>query len=274
MRSLYSSFFAIVSLLLLGIERVQSHSWIDDIQAEGKGVLGYIRGYAGRNNEVDVHNTYQPGQRSSPVCKPNSQSKPTTPLAGFPRLRAPPGAHILAHHTENGHVSRPEAPDAFSGYTYWYGTSKPSSSHTLQNALDWTSDGRGGKGDGRFLSRSTYDDGECAEPGNTAISKERGVGPTGRMKPCVDNFTLPDDLDIGSTYSVYWVWDFSGHFGSRNAKHVEWYTSCMDIDIVAPYGAGRGSNSGDSDSGSGNTGGGTRESTSSGGNTGGTSNTG
>ncbi|RPA92532.1 hypothetical protein L873DRAFT_1709393, partial [Choiromyces venosus 120613-1] len=211
----------------------------------------------------------------SPVCKPNTQSKPTTPLPGFPRLQAPPGAHILARHTENGHVSRAEAPDAFSGYTYWYGTSKPSTSHTLQNVLDWTSDGTGGKGDGRFLSRGTYDDGECAEPGDTVISKERGIGPGGQIKSCVDNFTLPGDLEIGSTYSVYWVWDFSGHFGSKNTKHIEWYTSCIDIDIVASYGAGRSSGSGNSNSGNGNTGGGTRETSSSGGSAGSTaSNTG
>jgi len=262
MRLCYFDFFALLSLILLCVEKVQSHSWvgkyspiyhypqlthtcqIDDIQVEGVGVLGYIRGYgislslhpfspflplnsipqkntAGRNNQVDVHNSYQPTQRSSPVCKPDSQAKPATPLPGFPRLRAPPGAHILSRHTENGHVSLPSAPDAFSGYTYWYGTSKPSSSHTLQNTLDWTSDGRGGKGDGRFLARGTYDDGECAEPGNTAISKERGIGPGGQIKSCVDRFALPEDLEIGSTYSVYWVWDFSGHFGSKNTKHVE-----------------------------------------------------
>lgn len=175
----------------------------------------------GRDSEVDIHNTYNPTARSSRVCKPPSQSYPTTQSPKFPRLQAAPGSHILARHTENGHVSKPEADDAFSGYTYWYGTSLPSSTHTLQNALDWTSDGTGGKGDGRFLSRGTYDDGKCAEPNDTPISKARGVGPTGKMRSCIDGFTLPEDLKVGTTYSVYWVWDFSSHFGSRYPGHIE-----------------------------------------------------
>jgi hypothetical protein len=176
---------------------------------------------AGRDSQVDVHNTYQPTQRSSLVCKPPSQSNPTVQLAKFPRLQAPPGARILARHTENGHVSKPDASDAFSGYTYWYGTSSPSPRHTLQNALDWTSDGKGGRGDGIFLGRGTYDDGKCAEPNDTPISKARGVGSRGKMKDCIDSFKLPEGLKPGTTYTVYWVWDFSGHFGSKAPKHIE-----------------------------------------------------
>jgi len=50
---------------------------------------------------------------------------------------------------------------------------------------------------------------------------------------------IPVDIPIGSTYSIYWVWDWPTIPGVDVAEGKdEYYTTCSDIDIVINPAAG------------------------------------
>lgn len=162
---------------------------------------------------------------------------------------------MVAFHTENGHVSLPATSSSKSGRTYWFGTTNQQKIPTLGDVLKWKDAGVEEDGPGQYMGASTYDDGKCAEPNRSPISAQRGVGPTGVGKPCKDSgFDIPKGLKPGTILTVYWVWDFSEHFGPNPnffevrplesesrvspaqktlSEIVQWYSSCLDIDIIA-----------------------------------------
>ena len=148
-------------------------------------------------------------------------------------MSASPGDSIQGTYLENGHISKPDAPDGTPGTIYWFGTANAKPDDTLANVKQWTVDGKGGDGRGRLLANpSNFDDGTCVEPNGTPIANQRKAA--GGGGPCKSAFKLPQDAKVGSTFTVYWVWDYSNHFGPTKKGHVEWYTSCMDIQVVAP----------------------------------------
>lgn len=105
---------------------------------------------------------------------------------------------------------------------------------TIPDLLKWTKDGKGGNGKGRLLSVTNFDDTLCFEFNDTQVSQGRFAvagGEHGQSTPCTSQFQVPDDVKA-DMYTVYWLWDFSEHFGKEQPGHVEWYTSCMDIEIV------------------------------------------
>lgn len=147
-----------------------------------------------------------------PICKLNQQSPKNS--VSFPRLKAAPGDRVVAFHTENGHVSLPATSSSKSGRTYWFGTTNQLKMPTLGDVLKWKDAGVEEDGPGQYMGASTYDDGKCAEPNRSPISAQRGVGPTGVGKACKDSgFDIPKGLKPGTIFTVYWVWDFSEHFG-------------------------------------------------------------
>ncbi|KAL7273845.1 hypothetical protein RUND412_003281 [Rhizina undulata] len=217
---------------------VNSHSWIDNLRVVGvtlgitsdisNNTLGYIRAYEGH---IDASATYliQDPQLEVNICRPSQQTSTNTP--DYPRLEAPAGAYIQGEYLENGHISKPTAPDAIVGDIYWYGTFEPKVDETLANVRNWTLDGSGGNKRGMLLAKpSSFDDGVCIEPNGSPIATERlaeGLG-----GPCKSVFKIPETAKAGQRLTVYWVWDYSGALGPSVPNHVQWYTSCMDIDII------------------------------------------
>ncbi|KAG0635317.1 hypothetical protein HOY80DRAFT_982537 [Tuber brumale] len=234
------------------ISGVHGHSWIDSLKVvsggnngpfqntttikegpQGTGV-GYIRAYQGHVDATAVYLITAPNLDSN-ICRPSQQQNPTTNTPKFPRLSASPGDFIQGTYLENGHISKPEAPDGTPGTIFWFGTTNAKPDDTLANVKQWSVDGKGGDGRGRLLANpSNFDDGKCFEPNDSPIAKQRKA--SGGGGACKSVFKLPEDAKVGSTFTVYWVWDYSNHFGPTKKGHTEWYTSCIDVQVVAPKG--------------------------------------
>ena len=151
----------------------------------------------------------------------------------FNRLSASPGSTVTGSYKENGHISLPfdqYGTMSTTGNIQWFGTL----SHqipTLAKVLEWPEYAPGENQPGFALSgKLPFDDGECYEDNPTF---QEGTGRV-RGKGCESSFTIPEDLPTGQQLTVFWVWDFSGKVGDpAQTNHVEWYTSCMDIDLVS-----------------------------------------
>ncbi|KAL7276757.1 hypothetical protein RUND412_000255 [Rhizina undulata] len=234
---LFNSFKAqILGAIFMAIG-ANCHSWIDNVRVVGgtsgtSGIsnetLGYIRAYEGH---IDATATYeiQDPELAVNVCRPSQQTATNTP--NYPRLQAPPGAYIEGEYLENGHISKPTTPDSIVGDIWWYGSFNPNSAETLANVRNWTLDGTGGDKNGFLLANPTpFDDGVCIEANGSPIATKRlaeGLG-----GPCKSVFKIPETAKAGQTLTVYWVWNYSGELGPT-VNLTEWYTSCMDIDIIA-----------------------------------------
>ncbi|KAK6338931.1 hypothetical protein TWF696_009732 [Orbilia brochopaga] len=229
-------FHYLLLLLVVLHARVDGHSWPDDLTcASGpfftdNPTKGYIRNFVGRQStSVDVDTTYRILQIDSktPVCPPGRTSPGQNPA--FPKLKATPGDLVRAQYLENGHIWQTldgqNGPKAKSGTIYWYGTQNPRADRDIASVLKWTRDGKGGDGQGVLLDTTPFDDGVCIETGHENVQKGRVGG------PCKSYFRLPSTAKAGKDYTIYWLWDYSQHFGPKPG-YVEWYSSCMDISVV------------------------------------------
>lgn len=172
------------------------------------GSMGYIRGFVGHNDFASSYRMETPGQS---IYKDN-QREPNQPNALYQRLKASPGAEITAQWLENGHTTNNtpenEAPGYDSGKIYMYGTtSQPNPDLTLEQIWKWTPEG---PLEARFLGEMPFDDGKCAEEGSQGKPLGAPRWAAGGGGPCKGKFNLPEDLQPGQTYTVYWVWNFSG----------------------------------------------------------------
>lgn len=183
-----------------------------------------------------------------PACRVGQKTR-NDQASGFPRLNAAPGSTVQASYTENGHITFVPPEQASPGTIYWYGTATPKDDEILDNVTKWNKAGTGGDKRGRLLGTTDFDDGKCVEnfdpkavipqgkpqkgvPSRTAEGVRRNNA--GQAGPCKSQFEIPKDVKVGSVYTVYWVWDYSEHFGKKGTTdQVETYTSCMDINIVA-----------------------------------------
>lgn len=221
-------------------------SQIKDLQVVGgttpSSTLGYIRNYKGY---VDATSSYLISDASLnvPACASfqmikNEEGSGPDPASGsqttFKKLTANPGDTIMATYKENGHISKPNTLDAVVGPIYWFGSTEDKVP-MLSEVMKWTSNGKGGNGEGFAIGSSTdFDDGICVEDNGTEIALARQPA-----QDCRATFRIPQNIKKGKTLTVYWVWDYSGHFGPNGNNgtpdkpnpHTEWYTSCMDIDI-------------------------------------------
>lgn len=178
------------------------------------------------------------------LCK-ESQSKPNTDKEN-PNLKAAPGSFVALRYQENGHVTLPEnaiGKEENRGFVYIYGTSDPKPSDTLMSIHKvWNADGSGGDKRGKLLATQNFDDGQCYQVNGDKISQERQKefphGPSelmGKDLWCQNNVKLPDDVESGKPYTLYWVWDWptlpNVDAGLPDGK-AEVYTTCMDIDVA------------------------------------------
>jgi hypothetical protein len=204
--------------------------------------LGYIRNYKGHVDATSSYLISDPAL-NVPACAPFQMTKNEVgsgpdPASGatveYPKLSANPGDTIMATYKENGHISKPNAPDAVVGPIYWFGTTSDEVP-MLSEVMKWTADGKGGNGQGFAMGTPTsFDDGVCVEDNGTPIALSRQPA-----QDCRATFRIPESAEKGQTLTVFWVWDYSGHHGPHGpggtaenpVPFTEWYTSCLDIDI-------------------------------------------
>jgi hypothetical protein len=186
-----------------------------------------------------------------PLCKPD-QVKAVQSQEKYPRLKSAPGTWIAIRYLENGHVTEPGEPDIGKpkdgkGTVFVYGTTEPKEDETLLTVLQWTKDGKGGNGKGILLAANDYDDGRCYEQNGSPKSAERqkavpnfvmgqvSDGPGNTSLMCETDVQLPESADVGKPYTLYWVWQWNSYpVPDKNfAGKDEYYTTCMDIDMVS-----------------------------------------
>lgn len=239
-----------------------AHSWIEQIalispNGTFAGSFGYPRGYIARTDPgftggsmVNLLPSLASGRNringSDLLCMP-SQSSTSSQTSAYPRMKVAPGSALALRRLENGHVSLPQnqpgkAP--YGGTTYVFGTSSPSSTELITDVLSWNTDGTSGDSRGRLIAATNYDDGRCRQLNGGAISKQRaaefpnpipGQPGTNAEIWCETDVILPSDLQPGSVYTAYWVWDWKTEAGTPGveAGKDEYYTTCMDFDVVS-----------------------------------------
>lgn len=235
-----------------------AHSWVEALSllspnGSFTGITGYPRGMILRTAPgfEDTNMQWQlPEDHASQlndsmrICRPSQQTSNYTD-SSLPKLEAYPGANMALRYQENGHVTTPwtkPGKPVNSGVVYVYGTSQPKEDDTLLGIHgQWTLDGKGGDGRGRLLTSQYFDDGQCYQINIGYISEERQtrfhrVAETGSFQGanlwCQTDVLLPNDLDVGKDYTLYWVWDWSTMDGSGNVTLPELYTTCMDVTIA------------------------------------------
>jgi len=189
------------------------------------GTKGYIRNYQGHVDSTSSYRIEDP-TLNVPACAQFQQDPTAYSNAEYPQLTALAGDFVQGTYLENGHISKKELPETQSGDIYWFGTTRTDLKPTLAEVMAW----RNGSSDGVLLAGpADFDDGTCVEDNGTPEAiKRKAAGGGG---PCKSSFKLPENLQPGSVYTVFWVWDFSLHFGPQKVGHTEWYTSCVDIKI-------------------------------------------
>jgi len=180
----------------------------------------------------------------------------------FPMLSVAPGDFVAIKHRENGHVSRADKSNPFKpinrGTIYLYGTTENDFTNTnlMDVHLAWTADGKGGDGKGKLLATRHYDDGQCHEtlPGDGDLEgivgfRQQFVSKTTSLL-CQSDLKIPEDVAVGKTLSVIWVWDWpdlnvqgaavapatlnATTEGDVFVKVPELYTGVVDFKIVDP----------------------------------------
>lgn len=255
--------------VLSGLPTAMSHSWVEQLQriaANGTMInpIGYQRAYVGRDDpgfKGDITDDLwqiPPNGRaagaviysSDSLCSPQ-QSVGAYTNSKYPQLVTAPGDYIALRHQENGHVSLPTTQankPRNRGTIYIYGTEKARTNDTLLSIHNvWNVNGTGGDGRGRLLATRNYDDGQCYQVNNGAISESRqkqfskvAANPQGADLWCQSDLQLPTDITVGANYTLYWVWDWptlskaNAMIGEEgvNVTKPEIYTSCMDLQIV------------------------------------------
>lgn len=258
-----------VFTVLSEVTTVEGHSWVEQLQRIAKNgtminPLGYQRAYVGRddpNFKGDISDDLwqiPPNDRAAgaviyandSLCSPQ-QAVGAYTNSKYPQLVTAPGDYISMRHQENGHVTLPTTQankPRNRGTIYIYGTEKPRSNDALMSIHNvWNVNGTGGDGRGRLLATRNYDDGQCYQVNNGAISASRqkqftkvAANPMGGDLWCQSDIQLPTDITVGTNYTLYWVWDWptlskaNAMIGDEgvNVTKPEIYTSCMDLKIV------------------------------------------
>ena len=189
------------------------------------GAPGFARGNCQRGPQVNadhcmVHLLPSSGNKvldSDPMCMPSQQAQ--TQTQNSPRLQAFPGSLVALRYQENGHVTLPDTQKgkpANRGTVYIYGTTNPDPNAKLTAIHKvWNADGTGGDKKGKLLATQNYDDGQCHQMNDGAISKARqqqfqhdAAQPMGQDLWCQNDIALPSDAPSGKPYTLYWVWDW------------------------------------------------------------------
>ncbi|KAI0570866.1 hypothetical protein Alg130_11075 [Pyrenophora tritici-repentis] len=257
---------ALATLFALSANWADAHSWVEqlaNIAPNGSYVasFGYPRGFVDKTAygsfDQEANKWLLPPAREPPfiseedlICHP-SQRVPNQ-AGNFSRLQTSPGNVIAMRYAENGHVTVPGGgidlvgkPEK-GGTVFVFGTEQPRPDETLQHVLHWTRDSKGGDRRGRLLTAQDFDDGRCYQlRTDSTVLGEARLLQTPNPKPgqpgtkhellCETDVKLPDDLTVGQSYTLYWVWQWptapQQDPGPLNG-HDEYYTSCMDVDVV------------------------------------------
>jgi hypothetical protein len=240
---------------------VLAHTWNEQLSVIENGTFvgsnGYPRGYVcraapGFYDDMMKYQLPPPQDRSRTrinnsdfLCAPTQRTSNQT--FNFPRLSVSPGSYMAMKYLENGHVTLPQnAPGKpiGGGTVFVFGTSQPSNDELLIDVLQWTADGKGGDKRGRLLAAQNFDDGRCYQvnAGKISIARQQAFSNPLKGQPgsfheqwCETDVLIPSNLAFGSTYSVYWVWQWATAPrtpGALEGKD-EYYTTCSDVDIVA-----------------------------------------
>ncbi|KAL1596604.1 hypothetical protein SLS60_009252 [Paraconiothyrium brasiliense] len=248
-----------------------AHSWVQQLRNVNNngsyvGNWGYPRGYCAKGDSCDpgiINNFLIPAtglfiDDSNLLCKNTQQKAVQEDAAKYPRLQAVPGMHIALRYSENGHVTLNGTPKedtnkfkpSKGGTVFIYGTTEPKEDEKLVNVLRWTKEGDGGDGRGVLLGTNDFDDGRCYENNNSPIAQARAaadpsyaLGQTGEGNgqfglPCESNIEFPKNATAGKPYTLYWVWQWNTPPGldpNRPLGKDEYYTSCMDVDVVDTF---------------------------------------
>ncbi|ATY58641.1 hypothetical protein CCM_05443 [Cordyceps militaris CM01] len=206
-----------------------AHSWIEELYRIAPGGAytgdpGYARGWVSRDSKDPAWNDKIPQCLLPPAGQAaysgneilNKYKAEAAPK--FPLLQAAPGDHIAIIHLENGHTSLPQnqpKKPLNRGTVFIYGTADPKPEERLFDVhLLWNRAGTGGDKRGKLLATRNYDDGQCYQPNPGEISNQRAkaLAAAGashdRELRCQEDIQLPNDLKPGSTYTLYWYWDW------------------------------------------------------------------
>ena len=260
--------YSVFALTLINI--ATAHTWVEqltNISPNGSFVAGY--GYA-RAFQDRVENFDQEANKwliptasafideRDLLCHPSQRTAVQSP--GFPRLQASPGSMVAMRYLENGHatiggsgaglIGKP----ARGGTVFVFGTQSPQKEETLHNVLAWTRDGSGGNKRGVLLTAQDFDDGRCYQVGNGAVEaasrKVRTPNPIlgqpgkDHELPCETDVLLPTKIDMSKQYTLYWVWQWPTAPSNDTAPFGkdQYYTSCVDIDVVEQIQSKQGDN--------------------------------
>ncbi|KAF3028725.1 hypothetical protein E8E12_000225 [Didymella heteroderae] len=154
-------------------------------------------------------------------------------------------------YAENGHVTIPGGGANLlgkpqqGGTVFVFGTGQPVTDELLLDVLQWTRDGLGGDRRGQLLAAQNFDDGRCYQLGNGAALANLRLEKTPNKIPgqsdgyaellCETDVRLPDNVQPGKPYTLYWVWQWPtapGEDPEQKLGRDEYYTSCIDVDIV------------------------------------------
>lgn len=207
----------------------RSHSWVEEVYRIAPngtmvGAVGYPRGWVARTStdplwKDAIPQWLLPSAGQSAYSGDEILNKyPFSATPAFPLLQAAAGDHIALIHLENGHTTLPQNQPKKPhnrGTIFFYGTADPKPQERLFDVhLVWNRDGTGGDKRGRLLGTRNYDDGQCYQPNPGPISNQRAqkLASDGavhdRELRCQSDIQLPDDLKPGSTYTIYWYWDW------------------------------------------------------------------
>ncbi|EKG12958.1 hypothetical protein MPH_09876 [Macrophomina phaseolina MS6] len=253
---------ALVAALLL--TQVAAHTWIEQLSVIRNGTFvgnyGYPRSYLSRtdpgfNGGASSQWLLPPLQSnrirvddSDLLCRPEQRKQVQSEK--WPRLNIAPGDYAAMKYAENGHVTLPDnqkgKPEK-GGTVYVFGTLEPKEDETLSNVLKWTSDGSGGDKRGKLLTANNFDDGRCYQINSGEISLQRqkefpdpnpGQPTSVNEQYCETDVKIPEDIETGKTYTLYWVWDWPTAKGGVDPTYPdgkdEYYTTCSDVEITNP----------------------------------------
>ncbi|KAK9429398.1 hypothetical protein V1505DRAFT_166581 [Lipomyces doorenjongii] len=207
-------------LLTLGwIQSTTAHSWIDVLYAtDPNGTVtsvGYIRNYQGHIDADETYHLMDPTS-TTPLCMTSQQSMTYSSM--YPMLTARPGDNITALYDENGHVTVDQLPPDMQphpGYYSWlWGSTNGTQLTTVADMLNV---------DNLLAGPFSFDDGKCAVGNDNRYGR--------KAQPCVSAFYLPKDIEPG-TYNLIWAWHFPKIPPCEQNAPVEFYTSCLDIQVV------------------------------------------
>jgi len=222
---MYSLYFYI----LININNVLGHTWVDSISCSCPNTIGYTRNYLSREDieDFDRYNTYgiYDTNGDTPIC--SILQSENFNFKEFPKLRCAPGSDITLTYNPNGHISKDicidndprECRGSISPMTYIY---IASNKNIYPEELKTRSDVNTNTG----LNINTDYDTKLSNIVKYRIPYDSYGTCKEDSEPCKITFQLPTDLLNHTDYQFIFY-----HIFNRNpfSEDIEEYTSCFTI---------------------------------------------